>query len=82
MKSVLGLNNWSEFSRWICVALWVGYWKRGVMGVEWSVFLSENIKYEIMTGLRESWSGVKDQIYKDLSYKRITLDECLWRDVS
>lgn len=49
--------------------------------MEWSVFLSENIKYEIMTGLRESWSGVKDQIYKDLSYKRITLDECLWRDV-
>lgn len=44
------------------------------MRVEQSVFLSENIKWEIMTGLRESWRSLKD-----LSYKRITLDECLYR---
>lgn len=34
-----------------------------------------------MAGLRESWSGLKDQIYRDLSYQRITPDECLWKDV-
>lgn len=34
-----------------------------------------------MTGLRVSWSGLKDQIYRDLSYQRITPDECLWKDV-
>lgn len=32
------------------------------MGVEQNMFLSENIECEVLTGLRESWSGLKYQI--------------------
>lgn len=51
------------------------------MGGEHSVFLSENIKCEIMTEVRVSWSGLKDQSQTDLSYETIALDECLCRMV-
>ena len=32
------------------------------MGVQQNVFLSENLDWEVMAGLRQSWYGLKDQI--------------------